>query len=117
MIHPMNNLTRWSDLTATHQYRLLDSGVTPAEYNARGHLDNSWRERAACRGVPSDDFVPPYYMVNNPRAKIRLKKFVEEAAEHCGGCPVRQECLEYGRATKSFGVFGGVLLKSSRAPL
>lgn len=102
---------RFSDLTPTHQYRLKSRGITEKEYNMRGHLDNSWRDRARCRGVDADVFIPDLNVLNDPRAKIRLKNFVENAVSHCEGCPVKQECLEYGRSTHSHGVFGGVLLR------
>lgn len=32
---------------------------------------------------------------------------VAEAIYYCARCPVRQRCLDYGKATKSIGVFGG----------
>ncbi len=41
-------------------------------------------------------------------------KQVNEAIAACVGCPVRLSCYQHGLATKSSGVFGGVLLQVSR---
>lgn len=102
---------RFSELTPTHQYRLKVQGITEKEYDMRGHLDNSWRDGAKCRGADAELFVPDLHMINDPRAKIRLKHLVENAATYCAICPVKEECLAYGRASRSYGVFGGVLLR------
>ena len=103
-----------NDMRVLTRYRLGLLGMTRESYNMRGYLDNSWRAEARCLGESTEMFVPPYQMAADPRAKIRLRKFVENAAAICETCPVKEECLKYGRDTRSFGVFGGVLLKPKR---
>lgn len=63
--------------------------------------DQTWRERAACQGSDIDLFVPDN---PGPHAVIPAE---------CGWCPVRAECLAYGLATKSIGVWGGQYLRGA----
>jgi WhiB family redox-sensing transcriptional regulator len=35
-----------------------------------------------------------------------------EAKKICSTCPVKQECLEYGIDTKSYGIWGGITLRN-----
>ncbi len=58
--------------------------------------EESWRESAACAGMAPEVFFP----TAGHRPVVTI----------CGGCPVRQPCLAYGKATRSVGVWGGVLL-------
>jgi Transcription factor WhiB len=55
-------------------------------------------ERAACRGWPLNHFFDTY---------IRDKEVYEQVNQLCGSCPVRKVCLNYGKATKAYGVWGG----------
>lgn len=64
-------------------------------------LDQAWRERAACQFSDTDQFVPDS---PGPRPPIPAE---------CGRCPVRAECLAYGLATKSIGVWGGQYLRGA----
>lgn len=56
-----------------------------------------WKERANCIGADPRIFIPDQG-VTTADAKI-----------YCMSCEVRKECADYGRRTKSIGVFGGKL--------
>lgn len=66
-------------------------------------MREKWRERAACRGLPTEMFFP-----------IRGKKTIDvyaEAKKYCRGCPVKQECLavsdEFISSGDRYGMYGG----------
>jgi hypothetical protein len=72
-----------------------------------------WMERAAChwRNGPKDAYGAPLSL-----ADVELLMFPQSGVERyvkkpfmvlCGTCPVRQECAEYQKATRSEGVWGG----------
>lgn len=66
---------------------------------------DSWRTRAACRGVPIDVMVPPSTL---PEAYL-------PALEVCAGCDVVEECLEDALSGQVLdGVFGGTTPKDRR---
>jgi hypothetical protein len=59
--------------------------------------DAEWKENAACSNVDEELFFP------------RSREKLQEAAWRplCGACPVREACGEFGRQTRSVGVWGG----------
>lgn len=59
-----------------------------------------WQEQAACRDCPDPDIFFP-----NRREAKGLQVLVQ--AIYCDGCPVRQECLEYGRS-EEHGLWAGL---------
>lgn len=59
-----------------------------------------WQTQAACADEPVDTFFPENV------EKLREQRWQPICAE----CPVRAECEAYGRQTRSYGVWGGVLL-------
>ncbi|HUP85284.1 MAG TPA: WhiB family transcriptional regulator [Acidimicrobiales bacterium] len=62
-----------------------------------------WRQLAACRGVEPDTFYPA------------SDEEAEAAKAVCGGCPVRQPCLEYALSSRERdGVWGGATEKERR---
>lgn len=65
--------------------------------------DDSWRERAACRGQPELFFGPDGERKEGRRVRE------EQAKAVCYGCPVRRDCLlaAFERNEKA-GVWGGV---------
>ncbi|HYS41152.1 MAG TPA: WhiB family transcriptional regulator [Pseudonocardiaceae bacterium] len=91
--------------TASAPARLAGRGRTPrAEPVATvpAPTDSTWLDHAACRDASDTDrFVP-----DNPGAHWR-------PPPECGRCPVRAECLAYGLATKSIGVWGGQYLRGA----
>lgn len=65
-----------------------------------------WRQRAACRGVDATIFYPV------------SEEDAAEAKDVCGGCPVRQACLEYALANRERdGVWGGATERERRRML
>jgi hypothetical protein len=66
----------------------------------------TWQEEAACRDAPVEPFFPhPHY--SEPFQSARLAP----ARSWCDRCPVLAECHAEGVATRSHGVWGGVLLR------
>ena len=59
-----------------------------------------WWDRANCRGLPPEWFVPE---VGDPNPQAYIQ---------CSACTVRQECHDDGVVSKSWGVFGGVRLQA-----
>lgn len=65
--------------------------------------DISWHLKASCLGVDPDLF---FSEVDNSTT---------EAKSVCGGCVVREQCLEYALATnEQWGVWGGLSRKERR---
>jgi WhiB family redox-sensing transcriptional regulator len=65
--------------------------------------NQTWRQRAACRGVEPDVFYP----VSDEEADI--------AKTICDQCSVRQPCLEYALANRERdGVWGGATERERR---
>lgn len=63
--------------------------------------DKDWRARAACQYVDPDLHFPT---TNTPGGRAQLA----EAKRVCGGCLVRQPCLEWALKTgQTTGVWGG----------
>lgn len=60
-----------------------------------------WMDQAECEGRDDLAWIGDWEPVSNKRTGKRL------AEEFCSVCPVRLECLKYGIATKSMGVWGG----------
>lgn len=63
-----------------------------------------WMDQAACEGRDDLQWVP---MADDSEDKISAKQL---AKTFCRDCPVRAECLKYGIATKSMGIWGGSYL-------
>ena len=69
-----------------------------------GRVDDSWQQRAACRGSQAEDFYPP------PWAERRRERLDRERAAKaiCATCPVRGPCLDYALSTREpHGIWGG----------
>ena len=63
-----------------------------------------WRDRAACRGYPTDWWFPT-------ADRIPTKKHTTEALALCAVCPVRANCLEFALQFPSHelpGIWGGL---------
>ena len=60
--------------------------------------DIEW-ERAACRGMGPDLFF-------KLDGQMTLRD-LDTVRQVCGGCPIRVECGEYGRAHEQEGIWGG----------
>ena len=66
--------------------------------------DATWRDLAACRGMPLEWFFDDYESD---------KQVAKQVDEICQTCPVQKVCYEYGRNTGSQGVWGGIYLNDS----
>lgn len=73
-----------------------------------GDLD--WFETAMCRGLPTNWWHPTKGMNRNRRKDTAAARAV------CAVCPHTAACLDYGRQTKSSGIYGGVLLTIGSLP-
>lgn len=82
-----------------------DPEMTPRLAPRRGRVqhDLSWQGRAACRDASPDLFCGPDGE-QHPAYAARVAK----AKAVCGGCPVREQCLEYALAWPQAGVWGGL---------
>jgi WhiB family redox-sensing transcriptional regulator len=58
-------------------------------------LDDSWRLRAACRGIIETEL---FY----------ASKKTRELKEICSRCPVQPDCLDYALLTEQYGIWGGM---------
>ena len=67
--------------------------INKAEYATRG----------SCLGHPHHLWFPE---LGDPGSGS------EQAKRICSTCPVKQECLEYGIDTKSYGIWGGITLRN-----
>lgn len=68
----------------------------------------SWREHAACKGVPIEVF---FVGDDNRYRSHGGKDIYREARSYCAACPVRRECLDDGISAESWsrhGFFGGM---------
>jgi WhiB family redox-sensing transcriptional regulator len=66
-------------------------------------MNQSWRLHAACRGLDPEIFYP----ASDEEADV--------AKVVCGGCPVRQACLEHALGSRERdGVWGGATEKERR---
>jgi WhiB family redox-sensing transcriptional regulator len=63
----------------------------------------NWMRDAACRGMDPELFMP----------QRGGQKDVQQAVKVCATCPVRLECLEYGRFERC-GIWGGLSGKQRR---
>jgi len=66
-------------------------------------MNQSWRDRAACRGLDPSIFYPP------------SEEEVEPAKAVCEDCGVRQPCLEFALTVREReGIWGGATERERR---
>lgn len=78
--------------------------------------DWQWRKKAACVDVDPGVFFPK---VSHNQAVYHHNEIpvvlVREAQQHCRGCPVREECLDYAlRHRIDDGIWAGTTPKERR---
>lgn len=61
-----------------------------------------WKEYALCHGAELNDYFDDYE---------EDKQAARKVDQTCLNCPVIAECLEYGVAYESHGVYGGLFLE------
>jgi len=65
-------------------------------------MKSQWRDKAACRGVDTEVFMP-----DGRRYFSQKKK--REALSYCTVCPVKQDCLEFAfEHDIKIGFYGGM---------
>ena len=69
-----------------------------------------WTDEARCKGMDVDEFFPDIRHPVTARNRQALRAALEVPLAACARCTVAEQCREYGLATKSEGVFGGVYL-------
>ena len=60
----------------------------------------AWHDRAVCRGR-----TDLFYAVSDERASTRRKR-EDRARYHCRSCPVVEECRDWARVNREFGLWG-----------
>lgn len=71
--------------------------------------DQSWRERARCKGLPVDLFFPRKQDANTNFILVANARLV------CAGCQVRKECLRFAVDNViTHGMYGGVMPRDRR---
>jgi Transcription factor WhiB/WhiA C-terminal HTH domain len=65
------------------------------------HRSTAWMERRACAGADPAIFTP---------ATVTAGELDQVRHDHCGRCPVREECLAYGMEGAESGIWGGQFL-------
>lgn len=86
--------------------RLILSGrirIDPTE-------EESWKKDANCKTVKTSIFFPPKATPHTDRYRYYQRYIYPVIKAYCLACPVKDQCLSYGIATKSEGIFGGELL-------
>ena len=76
-----------------------------------GGLDESWMEKAACRGPQRILFYAPF----KERSDEKLEREAQAKAI-CGSCAVKSQCLNYVLIIKDdHGIWGGMSPEERRA--
>lgn len=70
--------------------------------------DLSWIEHAPCRGNPVDWWHPTQ---GQSPARVYQTKLAKQI---CLSCSFTEQCLDYGKETKSSGIYGGTTLRIGR---
>jgi hypothetical protein len=95
----------WMAYPDTSTGRQRDTGFAPVKVRVREEreprADESWRERAACRGMPTEWWFPTVGQVG------------KVARGYCRSCPVGRECGTYG-AMEQYGIWGGMNTEERR---
>src|ERR671928_7011 len=72
--------------------------------------DIAWRQRAACRDLPTELFFPAGELED------QAVEQAEEAKAVCMQCPVRTACLEFALLTNQpYGIWGGANASERRS--
>ena len=80
-------------------FRIDSSEISTA--GAGVALVGDWRDEAACRGQ-----TPVFFAKKAERPEARARR-EERAGKLCASCPVQGPCLQFGRANREFGFWGG----------
>lgn len=98
---------------------VLDSSDKPTELNSKESTSTAPRNK---KGSAEEERDATRFMMSGKCAGVDLDLFfpkrgesAREAKEVCGGCEVREECLEYALATgQKYGIWGGMSERQRR---
>jgi hypothetical protein len=75
-------------------------------------LPRGWDKGAKCRGSNTD--INTWIFTPWFGTKVR-QRHLDLKAQYCdNGCPIRQQCLQFGKQTHSTGLFGGEFLDEGK---
>lgn len=69
-----------------------------------------WQEDASCRGTSVE-------VADAMSDCLSQRQASELVGRLCASCPVRQECFDFGRATRGWGFHGGIVLREGRVAI
>lgn len=84
-------------------------------------MNQEWREKASCKGVDANIFVPLGIKIKaNRHGRVKETRHgrgtYAVARTFCASCPVVSECLDYAvREVIEYGMFGGKTPRERRA--
>ena len=88
--------------TSTSKRRL---GVANTVSRPVWEEDDSWQNRAKCRGSDANLFFPPHHLEKKDEREARES----EAKSICARCPVKDRCLAFALSTREpHGIWGGM---------
>ena len=61
--------------------------------------------KSACKEHHVQVFFP---IIENPQMSTKMRTLIQQAKQICGGCAVKNECLEYALHNESHGIWGGM---------
>jgi hypothetical protein len=64
--------------------------------------DNSWRDKAKCKGMGWRFFIP-----EGPGGSLKAARAICNGDDGLAPCPVRAECKQYGEDYNCYGCWGG----------
>lgn len=69
------------------------------------HDPHAWRDYANCLGATEEDERLLFPWESDPEPEDNETDFY--MINHCFGCPVRRQCLDFAAETASVGIWGG----------
>ena len=67
--------------------------------------DTNWMIGAMCYGKPTEWWFPKFRDKSDAVFNFKVAKRI------CSTCPCKKNCLEYGKNTNSYGMWGGIVLQ------
>ena len=67
--------------------------------------DTDWMIGAMCYGKPTEWWFPKFRDKGDAVFNFKVAKRI------CSTCPCKKNCLEYGKNTNSYGMWGGIVLQ------
>lgn len=61
--------------------------------------------QSACKEHHVQVFYP---IIENPQMSTKMRTLIQQAKQICGGCSVKEPCLDYALHNESYGIWGGM---------